>query len=198
MCATVTSSCDTIRLASYHNPRNADELLEKMEIWEAARATSAASSFFDPITVGTGQTFVDGATGANNPIREVWKEAKDIWSAVSLEESIKCLVSIGTGTPSLTSFGDKLWSIGKSLKSIATDTENTAEDFAQDKSELYEQGRYYRFNVIQGLDNIGLEDSKQKGEILEATNRYVKSQDVYSRMRKCANNLVGRSSKLTY
>jgi patatin-like phospholipase/acyl hydrolase len=39
---------------------------------EACRATSAATSFFDPIAVGRfGEEFVDGATGANNPVREV-------------------------------------------------------------------------------------------------------------------------------
>jgi len=48
-------------------------MLNKVKIWEAARATSAATSFFNPITIGT-ESFVDGATGANNPINELWTE----------------------------------------------------------------------------------------------------------------------------
>jgi hypothetical protein len=41
------------------------------------RATPAASSFFDPIAIGDFQeSFVDGATGANNPVYEVWNEAR--------------------------------------------------------------------------------------------------------------------------
>ena len=40
--------------------------------WEACRATSAASSFFDPIAIGRyKEEFGDGATGANNPVLEV-------------------------------------------------------------------------------------------------------------------------------
>ena len=52
-------------------------MYHKTRIWEAARATSAASSFFDPIKIGQfGEEFVDGAVGANNPVAQLWNEAK--------------------------------------------------------------------------------------------------------------------------
>jgi patatin-like phospholipase/acyl hydrolase len=36
--------------------------------WEACRATSAATTFFDPITIGPmKQSFADGAVAYNNP-----------------------------------------------------------------------------------------------------------------------------------
>lgn len=126
-----------------------DRLLRVTKIWEAGRATSAASSFFDPITIGDfGEVFVDGATGANNPIYEVWKEAKGIWPSGLLEDKVKCLVSIGTGIPSLTPLKDNLKDIGDSLVAIATETETTAETFSRDKSELGKKGKYYRFSVV--------------------------------------------------
>lgn len=53
-------------------------LLNIAKTWEAARATSAASSFFNSIYIGD-EGFVDDASGANNPIDEVWSEARDIW-----------------------------------------------------------------------------------------------------------------------
>jgi patatin-like phospholipase/acyl hydrolase len=52
--------------------------LKSAKIWEVARATSAAASFFDPIKIGShGTKFLDGGTGANNPIYEMWMLAKD-------------------------------------------------------------------------------------------------------------------------
>jgi len=56
-------------LTSYMSPRGGSDLLNSVRIWEACRATSAASSFFNPIAIGRyKEEFMDGATGANNPI----------------------------------------------------------------------------------------------------------------------------------
>ena len=54
-------------------------MLNRVKIWEAARATSTATSFFNPVNIGT-EGFVDGVAGANNPINELWTEAYDIWN----------------------------------------------------------------------------------------------------------------------
>jgi hypothetical protein len=163
--------------------------LESVKIWEACRATSAASSFFDPITVGRyGEEFVDGATGANNPVWEVWNEAQLMWGPEPLESRIKCLVSIGTGVPSLKPFRDDIFCIGKTLVAIATETEQTAERFRRDKSYLDNTGRYYRFNVARGLEDIGLEETSRRKEIAAATRRYVQAQEVFKQMQACAGN----------
>jgi hypothetical protein len=186
-----------VRLTSYHSPRHSQRLLRNTTIWEAGRATSAAPSFFDPTTFpGFGESFVDGATGANNPIYEVWTEAQDMWQSGPLEDRVKCLVSIGTGVPSLTPFKDDLIGIGQSLQKIATETEKTAEQFLRDKFRLDDTGRYYRFNVSRGLENIGLEDSKQMNVIIAATERYIDSQTVFKQIKACAYALSGRTCKL--
>jgi predicted acylesterase/phospholipase RssA len=167
--------------------------LNSVKIWEACRATSAASSFFDPIAVGRyGEEFVDGATGANNPVYEVWNEAQLIWGPERLESRIKCLVSIGTGVPSLKPFQDDVFHIGKTLVAIATETEQTAERFRRDKSHLDINGQYYRFNVDHGLEDIGLEESKKRKEIAAATGRYLRSQGVFKQMQACVDNIAGR------
>jgi hypothetical protein len=48
------------------------------KIWEAARATSAAPTFFSPVQVA-GIKYGDGGTGWNNPTREAIYEARIIW-----------------------------------------------------------------------------------------------------------------------
>ena len=62
------------------------------KIWEAARATSAAPTFFAPITVDH-VTYGDGGTGWNNPTRLVTSEVRQIWP----HRPIGCLISLGTG-----------------------------------------------------------------------------------------------------
>ena len=175
VCATSKETSETVCLTSYKTPRGGNDLLNIVTIWEACRATSAAT-FFDPIAVGRlGEEFVDGATGANNPVREVWGQAQLAWGPELLEGKVKCVVSIGMGMPSLKAFKDDVFNIGKTLAAIATETEQTAERFRRERGLLDSTGRYYRFNVLQGLENIGLEEAKKVKEMAAATRRYINS-----------------------
>lgn len=183
-----------MRLTSYRS-RGRERLLRTTKIWEAGRATSAASSFFDPITIGVfGETFVDGATGANNPVYEVWNEAQDLWPSDSFEDNVKRFVSIGTGVPSLRPFENDVLGVGRSLLAIATDTERTAERFCRDKARLHSAGRYYRFNVLRGLEDIGLEEANRRNAIVAATDRYIESQEVFQKIRACADSTSGTAT----
>ena len=51
-----------------------EPIVEDCTIWQAARATTAAPTFFKPVTIGN-QTFIDGGMAHNNPtslaLREV-------------------------------------------------------------------------------------------------------------------------------
>ncbi|KAM7189197.1 hypothetical protein V8F33_010199 [Rhypophila sp. PSN 637] len=145
----------------------------KCRIWEAARATSAASTFFDPIQIGT-QQFVDGATGMNNSVEMVLSEAKAIWPD-DARDRIQCLVSIGTGVQPLKDFGGNLAEIANTLKSLATDTQRTAERFYQNHAELgVGDGRYFRFNVDNsGLSDVRLDEQEKKEQIVAATEMYL-------------------------
>lgn len=193
VCALSKQTSEPVCLTSYASPRGNSDRLNSVKIWEACRATSAATSFFDPIAIGRyGEEFVDGATGANNPVMELWDQASLIWGPEPLDCRIRCLVSIGTGIPSLTPFPRGLIQIGKTLVSIATQTETTAETFRRDKANLGSDIGYFRFNVIRGLEDIGLEESEKKKEIAAATHRYVESDEVLKQMRACAGTLSGR------
>ncbi|KAJ5647193.1 hypothetical protein N7490_003565 [Penicillium lividum] len=188
VCATSRETGRTVCLTSYFSPSWGTDLLNKAKIWEACRATSAASSFFNPITIGDyGETFVDGATGANNPVRMLWSEAQSIWGSQSelLENKIQCLVSIGTGMPSLKPFGTHLLNIARTLCDIAIETEITAENFQREKESLDISGRYFRFNVIKGLEEIGLEKASVIPAIAAATRAYVRSPQVMRQLEQC-------------
>jgi predicted acylesterase/phospholipase RssA len=168
-------------------------LFDTTKIWQACRATSAATSFFDPISVGPfDEEFVDGALGANNPVYTLWNQAQDIWGN-RLMGDLGCLVSIGTGVPPLHPVRDDPLGILSTLKDLATETERTSEQFRRDKANLDEEGRYYRFNVDRGLESIGLDESKKKNEIAAATSRYVESQGTFRQIKACAARLASEA-----
>jgi predicted acylesterase/phospholipase RssA len=186
VCTQSQDTGDVVRLRSYITTRG---VMRDVKIWEAARATSVATTLFEPSQINTGERFVDGAVGANNPINEVWTEAQDMWP--SLQNKLQCLVSIGTGVPSLSAFvRNDLSIVGKMLVQIATESEGKAEMFRRDKRELDEYGQYFRFNVTSGLKDIGLESSEQLGLILATTRRYIESQFVHKELQACAKMLI--------
>ena len=88
VCATHKLTSETVHLTSYRRARGGGDRLKAVKIWEACRTTSAATSFYDPIQINMGkysEEFVDGGTGANNPILRLWNEAKDAWEPESLD-----------------------------------------------------------------------------------------------------------------
>lgn len=181
-------------LTSYRSPRGGIRLFNSTRIWEACRATSAATSFFDPIAIGPHKdTFVDGALGANNPVYALWNQAQDVWGVDHLQKNLECIVSIGTGIPTLRPFRDDVKNIGPMLVSLATETEKTAEQFSRDKASLGDGGRYYRFNVSHGLEEVGLEESKKVAEIGASTDRYLESQEVFKKMEQFAHHVSGQA-----
>jgi len=82
--------------------------------------------------------------------------------------------------------------IWATLKDLATETEMTAQRFHRDKSSLDNEGRYYRFNVDRGLEEVGLEESKKKAEIAAATRLYTGTPTASKLIKACANNLARR------
>ncbi|KAI1441841.1 hypothetical protein F5Y02DRAFT_430764 [Annulohypoxylon stygium] len=157
---TFTKSLNTpVLIQSYKTIGNVDaQALLDCKIWEAARATSAAATFFDPITIGR-QKFVDGATGNNNPIRQ-------------------CIVSVGTGVPILEDFGNNLKELVSTLRRIATDTEETERRFYRDHKDLGIGNKYFRFNVDRGLSDVALGAFERINVIETATESFLRNDRV--------------------
>ncbi|QKD59085.2 phospholipase, patatin family protein, partial [Fusarium oxysporum Fo47] len=172
VCAFTNDLNVPVRLRSYSTADSVDSLSgSRCAIWEAARATSAAATFFDRIQVGR-QYYVDGATGYNNPVEVVLEEANSIWPDALAR--IQCLVSIGTGVPDLRDFGDNLKGVFETVKEIATETEITQKRFLKNHVHLGVKGRYFRLNVNEGrLTGVGLDEHKKQGRIEIASEDYL-------------------------
>ena len=109
----------------------------------------------------------------NNPVRALYDEAKCIWG--ESRRSVGCILSIGTGVPALRSTGNNGKSIVESLAAIATDTQQTADEFAAEIGHLPRTvaPAYFRFNVDHGLQSINLEEWKDFEALSGATDYYL-------------------------
>jgi hypothetical protein len=189
VCAVRREISQPVLLRSYRS-RGGNEV--NCTIAEAGRATSAAPLFFDPITIGIyEQEFVDGATGCNNPIRQLLSEARATWSDANTR--IQCMVSIGTGQPRVQGFGDNIVDIAKALVKIATETELTAESFLREHHHLGLSSRYFRFNVARGMEDIGLEEYAERPKIASATMAFLSGHTVSEDVQACVRLLKEES-----
>lgn len=200
--ATSQKMSKTVVISSYFNRRRGNDLRNVAQIWQVARATSAATTFFEPVTFG-GETFLDGATGANNPVEFLWLEAADLFrdrrdETWSLDRGLTCLVSIGTGKPLVRAFGGSLLKneVGDALVAIATDTEQTANIFQTHHTQLFQEHRAFRFNVLSGLEEVGLEEKEKFEEITAATRNYIMQEDTFQSMQHCVEVLSRRECML--
>ena len=155
-------------------------------IWEAARATSAAPTFFESIVI-EGETFGDGGVGWNNPAEESIAEARQVWP----NRPIGCLVSLGTGLEDAIQLGGKKRSFAKSLMKkglpkqfriavaeycveCLTSSDRVHRRLAEEGEVYGIGGKYFRFNVPQGMSKIGLEEWEKIGDMITLTRNYMK------------------------
>jgi hypothetical protein len=142
-------------------------------IWEAARATSAMRTFFKPIVIGSpgiSQPFVDGGIGCNNPIKQVLDEAEHVFPG----RSPSCIISIGAGQAQTINIQSA--DVVTALQGMAEECEITAQEIARrfrDRSNLY-----FRFNVEQGLQAVGIAQWERLDDVNAHTARYIRLADV--------------------
>ena len=188
VCTADRATKDIVRLRSYGLP---DEPNVRATICQAALATSAATTFFDPVAIGN-RSFADGGLGANNPVDEVEGEASNIWCSETgdLKPLVKCFISIGTGEPSIKAFENSMSKfLSQTVVEIATQTDDTEKKFIARWAGHFDQKRYFRFNANQGLQDIGLDEYKKKGAIESATEKYLTHTAQKFRVRDCIQNL---------
>jgi predicted acylesterase/phospholipase RssA len=173
-------------LRSYENDEP-ELLYDDCKIWEACRATSAATTFFDPVRIGPfGQEFADGAVIYNNPVQLVHREAAATWPD-RMGDAV--LISIGTGSAPDGDFKGNIKKIVEAMKKIVTQTERTANDFFLAHEDMAKQNRLYRFNVSHGLANIGLEEWQEKAKIADATQIYFNRGETRQKVSLCVENM---------
>ena len=181
-------------MRSYDTWRH-DPLYEICKIWEAARATSAASTFFEPIQIGQNrQFFVDGAlTGSNNPVRTANVESDDVWPNTD-----RLILSVGTGAAPGQAVTGNLLELANRLEKMVTDSEKTARTFRMENEKMVRKGRLHRFNVTHGLANIGLEEHEAIDKIATYTDSYLDDPEVFDKVQSCVDNLCLGGQRMGY
>ncbi|KAJ6128005.1 hypothetical protein N7471_009222 [Penicillium samsonianum] len=136
-------------------------------IWEVARATSAATTFFKPIKLGRdGIEYIDAGFGYNNPCDKLITEARNAFPG---RDNLQIL-SIGTGLGNVVEITNTRPSIIDALQKMATSSNKVA---ASLDDEYGDSGHYFRFNVERGLENISSSDWDQDSTISAHTNNYL-------------------------
>ena len=127
----------------------------------------------DITAAGVTRRFLDAGLGSNNPVNELYLEARMqfISPDEDLERRIRVLVSIGTGKPALQSFGSKAKEVARSILSIATETQTTANTFHHMHNVLANRDGYFRFNPPD-LNEVALDEVSKKGLIAQRCEAY--------------------------
>jgi hypothetical protein len=170
-------------------------------IWQAARATSAAPTFFKNIVIGepgAAQPYVDGGMGLNNPTVQVIDEAQSIFS----DRRVACIISIGTGQaktieipkPSLFQQVVPL-DVVNAMISIATDCEATSEAMVHRFRNT--QNFYFRFNVEQGLQEVKMAQWDRLDKVAAHTKRYLLMEDVKKKIGDAVDAILQRPEHFT-
>jgi predicted acylesterase/phospholipase RssA len=202
----------------------------KSAIWKAARATSAALSFFDPVFINVpapGAWYVDGGLRYNNPAQVALDEARQCWPRIKRFS----ILSIGTGRQTNVEFvniknvqppkettasteglfmkvmnkvpgrnvvmnapgaANDMLHIGKACVELSTSSEPTHEAMLAlaNSKDPYHRFPYYRFNVENGMDSIGLEEWKANVRIGELTEQYMRKGERKMDKVACAGILI--------
>ncbi|KAI0467590.1 hypothetical protein F4859DRAFT_506728 [Xylaria cf. heliscus] len=136
-------------------------------IWQVARATSAATTFFKSIKVGRDNVeFIDAGFGYNNPCEVLIKEAQQQFPTHGALQ----VLSIGTGLGDVITINDSRRTILKALAKMASASTTVARKL---DDQYRASGQYHRFNVGRGLQDITLSDWDKTSEISAHTFNYL-------------------------
>jgi hypothetical protein len=153
------------------------------KIWEIARATSAATTFFPSCSCGLQEIeFIDAGFGHNNPTEVLLGEAVKLFSP----EKINCILSIGTGLDGVVPVKNSRRSIINALSKMASNSQAVHRRL----TELLPEDIYFRFNVTRGLDDIVLFDWDKSSTISAHTRNYVHEPYVERDIKKCVEILI--------
>lgn len=170
------------------------------KVWEAARATSAAPTYFKRIMIptrdGVLMPYIDGGLGRNNPTGILLDEA----SRVFPDRRPACVVSIGTGRLAPVPIPSPSYiqriipsNVIRAAIAISTGSEDTAQDI--ERRFRNEPNVYFRFNVEQGMEGIKLGSWKRLDEVMAHTQRYLKLAAVHKSTDAAAASILRSRSR---
>lgn len=190
-----------------------------LPIWQIARATSAAPTYFRPIKIRRGNlpgfvTFKDGGFGSNNPSEEAYNDVVHKHGGTS--KNMGPFISIGTGIPAIELFSKKKGNVYNAVANIKAAFKLPARTIGvhrrMERLSMHDNKKrfpYFRFDGGERLGEIALDEWKshkftrlsgkdnQSGSItLErlyvATAAYLQEPKVQQDLTECAMILVRR------
>ena len=186
---------------------------QQFEIWEVARAATAARHFFEPLKIGAPGSdeywlFEDGGfSTTNNPTQEGLREIEDMYE----KDSVGVIVSVGTARRGESNRKGKnplsaAKRAAKKFADVATDPESVHRSMIRDASK--HKFPYYRLNDPGKLD-VQLDEWEPKttmlrkasrstkasgsttlGKIEAAFNTWASNVEVIAHLKDCAKDLV--------
>jgi hypothetical protein len=156
----------------------------------------ATPSLFSPVKVGPRgreQTFVGGPIGANNPTRDLLKEAGATFGNIT---RVAQILSLGAGASAVVSLGsdDPLDVTSHLLESMNTDCEGVASELS---TRLYTVDAYVRLNATSETHNARMDDWSDLGAIESRISAYVESAAVMHILKESVQYLQSRVGTAT-
>lgn len=210
-CTTAQNKCETVLLRSYepvlmdkehYKPSATFNIMkkskDKVTISLAARATSAAPTFFPEVNFPdpkpqskltddekkSNLVFWDGGLLNNNPIDQLWYARYELVEHLEPSPRISCVISLGTGfipAESPASAWFHLTGVVSSVMDFSTNTNAKAKDFTRHMNRLkfreeYTNSQYIRLNPRLG-EKIGLADYTKMDELKGMTRKYLEDKN---------------------
>jgi hypothetical protein len=90
--------------------------------------------------------------------------------------------------------------VASTLSKISTETQETADRFSATWAQILGEAAslrkvYFRFNVNKGLEDVGLEEYKEKAKISASTKVYISDRQVSSDLKDCAKILRYKTNR---
>ena len=169
-----------------HNP--------EIPIWQAARATSAAPTYFEPMKIalhnkGIFIECIDAAFGFNHPGEALMEEIKALEGPFDEDfrsaQHVELWISLGTGSHEVARLEDdtiakrlsseigKPLAVAKVMEQIVTSTERVHRNL--ENMLRSSERKYWRFNVENGLQNVKMDDYTKTEQIVVDTVTYLES-----------------------
>jgi hypothetical protein len=162
----------------------ADSTDLNIPIWEACLATFAVSPIFNRVsTRHSDKHFGSGPHSWHNLSGYMLEEAKHIWTRA--DEMIKCMVSIGNGTPLIASDDRTPREISRAMVRIATEAQLVADEFLIDNPTLSQDDRYFRFNIPRDKEASGLNERIARSRLATATKTYLSQPSIARQLTIC-------------
>ncbi|CEL61446.1 hypothetical protein RSOLAG1IB_10028 [Rhizoctonia solani AG-1 IB] len=171
----------------------------KCAIWETLCATMAHPALFKPFEIDGPPkwSFTGADLGCNNPLRHVLTEVKKVYS----NRHVATVLSLGTGHINTIQVVNTYWlqqflpaAVIAAMRSIAANTEGVAQEIARQFSST--KDIYFRLNVDQGLQSVGVEKWEQLAEVAAHTRAYMRLAEVDQAMDQAAKAIVTSEVKV--